>query len=104
MPKYQLPKHDDCYLTVEMSDGKTFQIPLARKCKIKKLRKLMKVNKLPEDEQFDVMVDFFSEYLGEDVIDDMELQEIQDLYELWGKANDEVEGLSTGESSASQDS
>ena len=102
MPNYKLPKHEgDGYMTIELSNGATIKIPLVQKLKIKKLRKLMKIEKLSESEQMDVIIDFFSDYIGEELLDDMEYETLSDIYELWLSANSKAEGLTMGESSPS---
>lgn len=103
MPKYSLAKKDEAYLTIEIN-GKTYNIPLANTLKVKKLRKIMKIGKQSEEEQTDFLFDFFGEYLGDEVVDDLTLPDLRELFELWGKANKEAGGLSLGESSASEGS
>ena len=65
------------------------------------LGKLMKIEKLSESEQMDVIIDFFSDYIGEELLDDMEYETLSDIYELWLNANSRAEGLTMGESSPS---
>ena len=103
MPKYSLTKRDKSYLTVEI-EGKDYNIPLANALKLKEVRKLLKLGKKSEEDQLDFLIDFFGNYLGEGVIDEMTLPDIQELFTLWGKANEEAGGPALGESSASQDS
>lgn len=103
MPKYSLTKRDKSYLTIEI-DGKNYNIPLATTLKLKEVRKLIKIDKKSEEEQLDFLIDFFGNYLGEDVIDEMTIPDIQELFAIWGKANEEAGGPSLGESVASQGS
>lgn len=103
MPKYSISKKDKSYLTIEF-DGKTYNIPLATTLKLKEVRKFMKLGKKSEEDQLDFLIDFFGNYLGEGVIDEMTIPDIQELFTLWGKANEEAGGPALGESSASQDS
>ncbi len=103
MPKYSLTKKDKSYLTVEIN-GKTYNIPLATTLKLKEVRKFMKLGKKPEEEQFDFLIDFFSEYLGADLVEEMTISDINELFSLWTKANETAGGPQLGESSASQDS
>ena len=86
MPKYSLTKKDKSYLTLEI-EGKSYNIPLANTMKIKEVRKLVKLTKLPDDEQMDAMIDFLSEYLGEDVVNEMILDDVKEVFALWGRAN-----------------
>ena len=53
MPKYSFVEKDKRYLSLEMSDGKTYNLPLAGSMKLKELRKLVHIQKLDEVEQFD---------------------------------------------------
>ena len=102
MPKYKLPNHvDDGYMTVELTNGGTITIPLMKKLKIKKLKKIMKIDKLPDEEQVEVIIDFFADYIGKELLDELEFETLSDIYELWLRANNEADGLKTGESSPS---
>ena len=87
MPKYSLTKKDKSYLTIEI-DGRNYNIPLATTLKLKEVRKFLKLGKKSEEEQLDFMIDFFGNYLGEEVIDDMTIPDVQELFTLWGKANE----------------
>lgn len=101
MPNYSLSKSNGAYLNLEI-DKKTYKIPLANSLKLKELRKLLKANKLEnEEEQLDFLTDFFGKYLGEDTVSELTLSQIWELFSLWQKANEEAGGLSLGESSAS---
>ena len=95
MPK--LTKKDAAYLSVEI-DGKTYQIPLSRSLKIKEVRKLMKISKLEDGDQFDFMVEFFGKYLGADIVDELTTADLLELIKLWKTANEEVDEISLGES------
>lgn len=103
MPKYSISKKDKSYLTVEYA-GNTYNIPLATTLKLKEVRKFIKLGKKSEEDQLDFLIDFFGHYMGEEVIDEMTIPDVQELFGLWGKANEEAGGPALGESSASQDS
>lgn len=105
MPKYSLTKKDKSYLTIEI-EGKNYNIPLAGTMKIKEVRALLKITKLSEEEQFEAMSDFLSRYMGEDVVDDMIVDDVQEIFALWSRANgfDSEGDLPLGESSASHNS
>lgn len=103
MPNYQLRKKDAAYLTLEI-DGKTYNLPLAKTLKIKELRKLMKITKLDQDEQFDAMCDFLGKHMGDEMVDEMIAEDVLEVFTLWKRANEEVDGLTLGESSASSGS
>ena len=103
MPKYSISQKDKSYLTIEYA-GKNYNIPLATTLKLKEVRKFIKLGKKSEEEQLDFLIDFFGHYMGEEVIDEMTIPDVQELFTLWGKANEEAGGPALGESSASQDS
>lgn len=99
MPNYKLPNHvDDGYMSVELTNEMIIKIPLVKKLKIKKIRKLLKIEKLSEEEQMEVIIDFFSDYIGEEIIDEMEYETLSDVYQLWLQANGAADGLTMGES------
>ena len=97
MPKYSLNKTNAAYLTIEI-DGKNYNIPLAKALKVKEVRKLMKIDKLGDSEQFDFMADFLARYMGEKIVDEMTVADLQQIMNLWTKANNEADGLDLGES------
>lgn len=107
MPNYSFTEKDKRYLTLEIN-GKTYDLPLAGSMKVKELRKLIHIGKLPEEEQFDLQIDFLARYMGNEIVDDMTQDDITDIYQLWIKASNntlkEDSGHTLGESSASQDS
>lgn len=104
MPKYSFTEKDKRYLALEI-DGKTYDLPLAGSMKVKELRKLIHIGKLPEDEQFDLQIDFLAKYMGEAIVEDMTQDDITAIYQLWIKASNgrlqEDEDITLGESSAS---
>lgn len=106
MPNYSFAEKDKRYLTLTMSDGNTYDLPLAGSMKVKDLRKLLKMTKLPEDEQFEVQVQFLAQYMGENTVDELTSDELRDIYQLWVKASNgnlEEDGRTLGESLASED-
>lgn len=99
MPKYSLTKKDKKYLTLEI-EGKTYNLPLAKTLKFKEVRKLMKITELPEGEMLDTMGDFLEKYMG-DIMNEMTLEDVEEIFAIWSKANNGEE-TETGESSASR--
>lgn len=97
MPVNALTKKPGKFLTVEIEEKK-YNIPLASSLKVKEIRKLLKLKKLSEDEQFDFMIDFFSKYLGEELVDELTSEDLTELFTLWNKANEQAGGMTTGES------
>lgn len=105
MPKYSYTEKDKRYLTLEI-DGKTYNLPLAGSMKVKELRKLIHIGKLPEEEQFDLQIDFLQKFMGEAIVDEMTQDDITSIYQLWIKASNgdfKEDGRTLGESSASSD-
>ena len=98
---HTLTPKDAKYLSLEIN-GKTYNIPLSKTLKVRDLRKVSKIRKLDEDEQFDAMVDFLSGYMSEEVVDDLTAEDVEEIFTLWNKANEITNGPSLGESLASQ--
>lgn len=96
MPRYSLTKKDKSFLTIEI-EGKNYNIPLATALKLKEVRKFLKLGNKSEEEQLDFLIDFFGNYLGQEIIDEMTIPDIQELFTLWGQANEEAGGPSLGE-------
>ncbi len=107
MPKYSFVEKDKRYLSLEMSDGKTYNLPLAGSMKLKELRKLVHIQRLDEVEQFDLMFKFLAEHMGEAVVDELTQDEAKDIFSIWTSASNgtfkEDSGRTLGESSASSD-
>ena len=108
MPNYSFAEKDKRYLSLTMTDGKTYDIPLAGSMKVKDLRKLIHMGKLPEEEQFDLQIDLLAKYMGNEVVDELTQDEIKGIYQLWISASNgrlkEDEDITLGESLASQTS
>lgn len=106
MPKYTLTKKNATYLTLEI-DGREYNIPLVTSMKIKEARKLLKIIKMNEsqlDEMVDELTEFLGKYMGEEIVEEMTFVDMIEVFNLWKSANEQVEGLSMGESSASSSS
>ena len=91
------------FLTVPVK-GTEYQIPLASSLKVKWIKKLAKAVKGGELEMIDFMIEFFEQYIPEDVLEDLDQDELVELFTLWKKANEEGERITLGESSASSSS
>jgi hypothetical protein len=106
MPNYSFTEKDKRYLTLEIN-GKDYDLPLAGSMKVKELRKLIHIGKLPEEEQFDLQIDFLGKHLGTELVEEMTQDDITEIYQLWIKASNgqlkEDSGRTLGESSASSD-
>ena len=99
----ELVKPERGYLNIPIC-GKEYKIPLAKNIKVKQIKKMSAAAKAGEFEMLDFMIDFFSQYVPESVIDELEQDELIQLFNLWKAANEEGERISTGESSASPSS
>ena len=96
MPKYQLTKKDAAYLTIEI-DGKAYNIPLAKTLKVKEVKKLFKYADMDEGSQVEFLTDFLGAYMTQEVVDDMTVADLFEIFTLWSKANEEAGGMSLGE-------
>lgn len=96
MPKYSLPNRDKAFLTLEIK-GATYNIPLGKNLKFGEIRKLMKIDKMDQNEQLDFYYKFLAHYMGAELVDELEFVEIIDIFNLWKKANEEAGGLELGE-------
>lgn len=97
MPKYSLTKKNAANLTIELGDGKTYNIPLVNSMKVKEARQLLKLERLDEGAQFDYLSEFLARYMGADVVDEMLFADMLEIFNLWMKANEEAGGLTLGE-------
>lgn len=103
MPNYQLTHKDAKYLTLEIG-GNTYNIPLASTLKNKDVKNIMKLMKLPQVDQYGHICDFFAQYMGEDLVDELTMADTFEIFNVWIKANNSADGISLGESSASPNS
>ena len=82
-------------LAVQIKD-KTYKIPLATSLPYKKIKSLMKLAKQDGEEQLDAFVEFFKEYIPEDVLEELPMSALNTLAKAWaGKTED---GQTLGES------
>ncbi len=93
---YQLTPKDAKYLTLEI-EGKQYNIPLANSLKIKKIRAVMKITKLPDEDQIEPMVEFFAEYIPQEILDEMLMDDLLEIIHMWKQACEAVSGLTVGE-------
>jgi len=88
-PKNALTRKSQKFLTVEI-DGKEYNIPTINSMKVKEVRHFMKMKKMPEEDQYEYMCDFFAQYLGQELVDDMLNEDIQELMEMWKEAGEKT--------------
>lgn len=103
MPNYQLRQKDAKYLTIEIN-GKNYNIPLAKKMKSKEVRRVMRMLQIPKEQALDSICDFLAGYLGADLVDELTMEDIMEIFEIWISANNAEDGLKLGESLASPNS
>ena len=100
MPNFTITPKDSAFLTLEIN-GNLYNIPLASTLKNKDVRKLMDIMKLPQLEQYGYICDFFAQYMGAELVDDLTMADTFEIFNVWIKANKTADGISLGESSAS---
>ena len=103
MPNFKITPKDSTFLTIEIGE-KNYNIPLAKSMKNKEIRSIMECLKLPQTDQYGFICDFLGKYLGNDLVDDLLMEDTFEIFYLWINANNTVGGLSLGESSASSNS
>lgn len=89
-------------LTVKVGENE-HAIPLAKNLPIPFIKKLKHARMMPESYRGDAMTDFFIEYFGAYLGDDIEVLDMEDFTALcaaWSEASKEA-GVSLGESQAS---
>lgn len=98
MPKELTLKNNIEVINVRIGDN-TYSVPLATSLPYKKVKALVKLSKKgSEDEQLDAFVDFFKEYIPEEVIDELSISDLSLLAKSWSGASEKASGLSVGES------
>lgn len=97
MPRYELTKKAKQFLTLEI-DGKDYNIPLMTCLKLKEVKKLIKVLTAPEVEQVEGIATFLSQYMGEEIVDEMTIEDMQEVFTIWKDANGIEDGPQLGES------
>lgn len=87
-PKNVLTRSSRKYLTIEI-DGREYNIPTINSMKVKEVRRFMKMRKMPEEDQYEYMCEFFAQYLGDNLVDDMLNDDIQELMGMWKAAGEQ---------------
>jgi len=100
MPNFTVTPKSSAYLTLEI-DGNLYNIPLASTLKNKDVRNIMNVLKLPQLDQYGHICDFFAQYMGAELVDELTMADTFEIFNAWIKANQTADGISLGESSAS---
>ena len=96
MPKYQLTKKDAAYLVLEI-ENKEYSIPLAKTLKVKEVKNLFKYAEMNEVSQVEFLTDFLGSYMTQEVVDNLTVSDLFEIFRLWTKANEEAGGMTLGE-------
>lgn len=98
MPKNINLNQKTAVLVVTIGD-KTYKLPLATSLPYKKVKALIKLSKKEDEfEQLDAFIDFFKEYIPEDVIEDLPVSALNQLASAWSGASEKESGQELGES------
>lgn len=71
----------------------TYDIPLASSLPYKKVKALIKITKQKDDEQIESFVDFFKQYIPEEVIEELSMSALTDLAKAWSRVSNQDEKL-----------
>ena len=103
MPVYVLKKQNDAFLTVQIGTD-LYKIPLKKSLKHSEVRKLLRaVETESEAAVYNFMCDLFERFVPKEILGELTEGEMDDLFDLWKQANEEVQNMKLGESSASAD-
>ena len=87
MPKELNLNTDKEVLVVKIFD-KEYQIPLASSLKVKEVKAIIALTKLEDDEKLNGFIDFFKNYIPEDVIEELPMSSLTQLMNAWsGSSN-----------------
>ena len=87
MPKELNLNTDKEVLVVKIFDNE-YQIPLASSLKVKEVKAIMALTKLEDDEKLNGFIDFFKNYIPEDVIEELPMSSLTQLMNAWsGSSN-----------------
>ena len=87
MPK-ELNLNTDKEVLVVRIFEKEYQIPLASSLKVKEVKAIMALTKLEDDEKLNGFIDFFKNYIPEDVIEELPMSSLTQLMNAWsGSSN-----------------
>ena len=85
-------------LVVNIED-KAYKIPLATSLPYKKVKALIKLAKKEDQfDQLDAFIEFFKEYIPEDVIENLPVSALNQLASAWSGASEKESGQELGES------
>ena len=85
-------------LVVNIED-KAYKIPLATSLPYKKVKALIKLAKKEDQfDQLDAFIEFFKEYIPEEVIENLPVSALNQLASAWSGASEKESGQELGES------
>lgn len=83
-------------LVVNIGD-KTFKIPLATSLPYKKAKELVKLAKADEESALDGFLEFFSQYIPTEVLDELTMKDLTALAKAWAGQTEKEGGQTLGE-------
>lgn len=83
-------------LVVKIGD-KSYNVPLATSLPYKKAKMLLKLSKSDEETALDGFLDFFSEFIPPEVLDELSMRDLMTLAKAWTGKTEEEGGQSLGE-------
>ena len=83
-------------LVVNIGD-KTFKIPLATSLPYKKAKELVKLAKADEESALDGFLEFFSQYIPSEVLDELTMKDLTALAKAWSGQTEKEGGQPLGE-------
>lgn len=85
---------------LKVTIGETvYTLPLANALPYSKVKRLLKISKSDDtEEQIDMFIAFFKEYIPEEVINDLPMASLTALAKAWGDTSQDEGGSNLGES------
>jgi hypothetical protein len=83
-------------LVVNIGD-KTFNVPLATSLPYKKAKALLKLAKADEENALDGFLEFFSQYIPSEVLDELTMKDLTALAKAWSGQTEKEGGQPLGE-------
>ena len=68
--------------------GKEYELPLASSLKVKEVKGLMALMKLEDDEKLNGFIEFFKNYIPEQVLDELPMKSLTELMNAWSESSD----------------
>lgn len=87
MPK-ELNLNTDKEVLVAKIFDKEYSIPLASSLKVKEVKSIMALTKLEDDEKLDGFIEFFKNYIPEEVIEELPMKSLTELMNAWSGSSD----------------